>query len=825
MKIVNLCPEFLSPGWMVAKLPEHIPPRISGLASTFLVKLSFKLRHREPPLPLPDRAKAPHGDKFIADDPSQGLAYASDFVPFKPRADFVVAGTAYPPQAHCHAFQASATVGPLSKAITITGQRFWTDTVVGPKQSTPAALSPIALSYANAWGGTDYSYNPIGCGRLTPHLPQIEQSGMKAINRNSTVMPAGFSPLGWNWGQRAGKFGTFDDEWTATTWPWLPRDFDFSFFNAAPSNQWFEGYLRGDEPMSFRNLHKSLPVFESRLPGWRPRCFLTQTINWQPSIKPSDAVLTFSEVPLQLDTLWVNLDEETGILVWRGRAPVRSVKLLDVDSLVVDLERDPNHSKKAREYEQARDDFLQPKPKESDIARLPDLNHSKELIQIAVAKGQKRSAELQVEARRRAHDDLARVRKEKEIVLREAAELREQNPEAAQIREKPTSFRGPEVKATIPEDRMTPELKAELASKKALVDSFPDEPPFPDDSAKLKANHDRAKALIEEKKKQHQNIIAMFPVERRKEDFFRNGHLDLAKLRREGGANVDFTQCNFGDLNLTGVDLRGSILMKCSFRNATLFGANLTGCNLSKADLSGADFTSAVLMDCDLSDSDATGTRWTKAFLTRSVLRKLDLSGADFTGCHGEHADFSECRLAGAAFTGASLLGALFTSARLEKSNFLRASLVYADFRGAKAAESNFDDADALCLRAGDGADFERCSFRRLAARTSVWDKSNLTGANFLQAVLPNTRFAEANLSNAYFDRCNLTASTFEDAIMIETTLSNANLFRCNFERANLTKACMDGSNLFDSGFWEANLQGAMWRGANVKRTRLEARL
>jgi REP element-mobilizing transposase RayT len=47
-----------------------------------------------------------------------------------------------------------------------------------------------------------------------------------------------------------------------------------------------------------------------------------------------DHELLFREVRMNLDTLWVNLDEEKLILVWRGLADVRTLKLREIEHIV-----------------------------------------------------------------------------------------------------------------------------------------------------------------------------------------------------------------------------------------------------------------------------------------------------------------------------------------------------------------------------------------------------------------------------------------------------------------------------------------------------------
>ena len=87
--------------------------------------------------------------------------------------------------------------------------------------------------------------------------------------------------------------GCGDGQWRRHRWPWLPEKFDYTFFNAAPPDQWIDGFFRGDESLAFENMHPEQAVFTTRLPGMRARCFVTKR---QADDDSRPAV--FCEVPL-----------------------------------------------------------------------------------------------------------------------------------------------------------------------------------------------------------------------------------------------------------------------------------------------------------------------------------------------------------------------------------------------------------------------------------------------------------------------------------------------------------------------------------------------
>ncbi len=81
---------------------------------------------------------------------------------------------------------------------------------------------------------------------------------------------------------------------------------------------------------SFRWCLKLDPEYHAALPGLRVRLFLDVR---------SDDGLAFQEVPLNLDTLWVDMDDETLVLVWRGTIDVRDQRLEDFENVLVAREQ------------------------------------------------------------------------------------------------------------------------------------------------------------------------------------------------------------------------------------------------------------------------------------------------------------------------------------------------------------------------------------------------------------------------------------------------------------------------------------------------------
>jgi hypothetical protein len=261
------------------------------------------------------------------------VRYESDLVPWKPLADVLCAGHAHAPAGHATAqLRVRFGVGPVRKEILVVGDRHWSSGVAGLAHfaSRPEPFVSIPIHFGRAYGGSDVGkeeglrfydanrvgvgYSKYGFGVAGAALPNLEDPRDPIKSWRGRPAPQSFGPVGRTWQPRLARAGTTDAKWLAERAPLLPRDFDERFYNAAPDDQQVRGYLRGDEPILAHHLHALHPHFECALPGVRVRCFLD---------RPGDARRELFELPLALDTCFVDMDALRLVLVWRGRlAPV-----------------------------------------------------------------------------------------------------------------------------------------------------------------------------------------------------------------------------------------------------------------------------------------------------------------------------------------------------------------------------------------------------------------------------------------------------------------------------------------------------------------------
>ena len=148
----------------------------------------------------------------------------------------------------------------------------------------------LDLTWNKAFGGPGFARNPQGKGhdpiitesggKVLP-LPNVEYPDRPVTSPSDRPEPAGFMPLDLMWPQRHAKTGTYDDTWFRERWPYFPEDFDWTFFNVTPEDQWAKEFFSGEEDIELTNMHPRHPRLLSRLPRLRHRIFIHRLKDWR----------------------------------------------------------------------------------------------------------------------------------------------------------------------------------------------------------------------------------------------------------------------------------------------------------------------------------------------------------------------------------------------------------------------------------------------------------------------------------------------------------------------------------------------------------------
>ncbi|MHC5039563.1 MAG: DUF2169 family type VI secretion system accessory protein, partial [Planctomycetota bacterium] len=307
-------------GWFPGRVPPH------ALSATLVLKATLDLVPGGTARPA-DELLHLNDEIFEDEDEEKSLRYPGDFALFKPCADVSLVGSCYAPGGKAATvLQVAFEVGSWKKSLAVIGNRTWG--LAGMSQPEPFTKQPLRWEYS--YGGEGYKMNPIGRGFEGRLLPNLEDPHRLMKSKKAPARPAGFAPIPRLWPRRWRNLGTYDGKWLREDWPWLPKDFDWQHFNAVGEDQQVKPFLRGDETIRVTHCHPDHPVYECRLPGWRPRWLVR---------RETEAGEAYSEARIHLDTLWVDMDAEQAVLVWRAVHPVSDRKLKDVTGHYIACER------------------------------------------------------------------------------------------------------------------------------------------------------------------------------------------------------------------------------------------------------------------------------------------------------------------------------------------------------------------------------------------------------------------------------------------------------------------------------------------------------
>ncbi|WP_157269369.1 DUF2169 family type VI secretion system accessory protein [Azohydromonas aeria] len=197
-------------------------------------------------------------DTFSGEPGFSAPVHEVDFAPRKPACDVLLLGSAHAPAGRAVTrLSVGLRVGTMHKQFEVVGDRVWEAGVSGIRPSAPRPFVRMPISYDVAFGGADrepedpaehdaYGPNPVGRG-WRKHLksawvdgrplPNTEAAGEPVSWPAGRYRPMAFGPLGRGWPARLQYAGTYGEQWLAEDFPFLPKNFDARYFQAAPLDQ------------------------------------------------------------------------------------------------------------------------------------------------------------------------------------------------------------------------------------------------------------------------------------------------------------------------------------------------------------------------------------------------------------------------------------------------------------------------------------------------------------------------------------------------------------------------------------------------------------
>ena len=199
-----------------------------------------------------------------------------------------------------------------------------------PEQPAPIAhtvceLNPIGLGYAEAWYLKATKLKRVAAPQIeTPTAPISAKLFWRALNGKlkrakpqqlAPFTPAGFGAIHKSHPMRRKLGGTIDAAFAQSD-KWLPDDFDFGVWNAAPSEQQTD-FLQGDEIIELTNLCAPDTPGATTERNGDTKLTLTLPANVCFSLVRLASGEMFIH-PLHLDTVIVEPETHSVSLVWRA---------------------------------------------------------------------------------------------------------------------------------------------------------------------------------------------------------------------------------------------------------------------------------------------------------------------------------------------------------------------------------------------------------------------------------------------------------------------------------------------------------------------------
>ncbi len=799
----------------------------------------------------------------------------------KVRGEALLSGFAFAPQGKpVPIVPVRLTIGPagqplVDKEVWAIGDRWWK--LTGPTEAVPFTAMP--LSYDRAFGGEGHAPNPVGkgyavvkneAGEAAQPLPNLEMAKKLVTSPRERPPIAAFGPVDPALPQRMKKLGTYDRRWIETRYPEMAEDFDPTYFNVAPDDQWIDGYWQGGEPFALQNVHPDRPRIEGTLPSFSARCLVTRR-------GADEGVL--DDVALRCDTIWFLPHKDRVVLLFRGGIDVADEEASDVVDVLLALERkgEPRSLDHYREVRRRRLDKRRGalhSLREGDL--LPaDLRIAKAAALAEMDAILAREDLVQGNMRRRAQRELAAARARFEAAgLDPDAHLPKElppEPKVPEIHELPdfvddvtaqaeAARRDAETRRAEALDRLReacrkvgidadrkmagdrrggpPKFTAEghvahvkelLAKAKALGIPPPANAAKIDDPAFLESLRRAETAIRDAYRRAAQHMPPASPLDEPEASALRR-EVEAALSAKESLAGLDLTGAALEGLDFSGCDLSGSFLEKARLAGCSFRGANVERAVFTRADLSGADFHGAKASGANFGEADLTRTKLTGGVdLSEAVLIGAMLTGTDLTGAKLDKAQISDARcerptLAQITATELTVLkgdlrGADLRGARVQRAALLNVDLSGADLSGASFFRTSFVDAtiEDACLR---GIKLERVSFVKVEKGSSL-ARSDLRGADLrrlnLRGVnLEGADLREADLTDADLSGANLRGAKLEAVRAVGARFIKADLTGADLARADLMRAMMGGALVGGASFEEANLfraDGAKMKG------------
>lgn len=257
--------------------------------------------------------------------------------------------------------------------------------------------------------------------------------------------------------------------------------------------------------------------------------------------------------------------------------------------------------------------------------------------------------------------------------------------------------------------------------------------------------------------------------------------------------SIEFADCTFADTTFAKGRMENCVFRDCVLEQANLSGAYLTdltftGCTLRRLSIHGAScvnlrFENCVLeevafVDLAIRDSLFEGGTWrqvefTDSLLVRVAMRGTAMSEVTYSQSHGPECRFEELRMHKVWVMGLGFAESVFQGVEAETCGFLG----NAHFQRNRFQRCRFR------LTGFGNAKFHDTEF----GASCVFDRCDLTGAEFVRSKMPGIRFLECTMPMSVWLEVDANDAWFMDSVMRGVDFGDTSLLNAVFASADLT--------------------------------------
>lgn len=710
--------------------------------------------------------------------------------------EYVVFGAAYAaPGQDNQPVSAQVSVGPLSKRLAVFGDRFF-NALGGISDPLPFERMPIAP--ATALGGEGFDGNPYGKGAvaikekdgaLRQPLPNVELPDALMTSATSRPGVAGFWQYYPDMPQRAQYLGKFDDQWTKTRWPHLPLDTDFTYFQVAPPDQRLVGgFWQGSETVVLQNMHPKHSVLEAKLPALRVRIF--------PAVAVSETDIELAEVQARLETVYLMLDQLTGVALYRTVIQVSTPDAREIVGLCAATEPLSEPARPAIDYvnmyKPAIRSALGPlvrRPPPKPPSEVEESQRLDELVQQFAQERQAFSTRMKAAGMSDA----------------QVLQSLRQNPQTRQFALAIEQSSGSVTK-----------FFDDIEAVVAMLDdeSFKDSAKGTNPPNGQDAQLGRLEVIRRKSHGQNCRDLSLVDADLSGLDLsdmdFSGSMLSGASFVGATLRNAKFDRCLLVSATFTGADLGAASFTLASLNKANFDAATLNGINAFRADLSSCSFTDAVLEGADLSMATLSSSSLCNANLSAVTAMQTDFTGAVMTRAN---------------LAGAKLVEAVFSGADLSEADLSKTTCIKANFQVAKLHKARLTGADLTDSVASEGTTGTYADFRDANMDRASWQGVNLSGANLDRITGDGLDLTGCGMSQTSMRRAVAKGVRFDRATIDQSNLSISNFMEGSFSGARLSSVVMQSANLYGVNFLDVEFDNVNLDGSYIERTILAERL